>query len=367
MKAQVLPKSLEFNTDERRVNIEKLGANKQRFNPKVDAELKKLKQYFQNENLLSSRTNEIFPSSVPLGFVSTLSDNALKNPRNTRLRNLELELNQLKTKYVEAVNAKSSNEKQLSQIKANIVKMQGLSHILNKVEPKAQDCLLDSETFASFFSNDRTCAAFVMSVDLRKSTTLMLKARDSQRFAVFITHLCNRLYNTILKYHGVFDKFTGDGILAFFPDFYSGIDAGFYALKAASECHEIFHDEYKKHRNGFISVLSDVGLGIGIDFGSVTLVSLWGGLTVVGAPVVYACRMGAAPAGSTLLNQPAFEVVFSKYSDICTFFETSIDIKGEGQTIAYDVKLNGKNYEHKLPNWCAETKKTTAKRIQART
>jgi hypothetical protein len=38
--------------------------------------------------------------------------------------------------------------------------------------------------------------------------------------------------------------------------------------------------------------LKDTGLGIGIDFGATRLVQMAGGLSVVGAPVVYACRLG---------------------------------------------------------------------------
>jgi class 3 adenylate cyclase len=49
------------------------------------------------------------------------------------------------------------------------------------------------------------------------------------------------------------------------------------------------------------------GLGIGIDFGEVSVVDVNGELTVVGSPVVYACRLAAAPAGVTLLNEQAYQ------------------------------------------------------------
>lgn len=330
---------------------QKEGIGAQPSKSHIDVEFDNIKQYFENQDLLSPGPDEIFPSSVPIGLISSLSDNVLKTTRNAKMRTLELRIHELTNQYLEAINAKNTNANEVATLKNTMAKMQGLSHVLKKVESRAQDLLFESEAFVSLFSNDRTCNAFVMSIDLRNSTTLMLKARESKRFAVFVTNLCNRLYDTILKHHGVFDKFTGDGILAFFPDFFSGEDAGFLALRAASECHDIFQQEYKRHRSGFISVLRDVGLGIGVDFGSVTLVSLWGGLTVVGVPVVYACRMGSAPAGSTLLNHPAFEAVFNKYSAYCTFVETCVDVKGEGQTIAYDVRLNGKPYEACPPPW----------------
>jgi len=36
--------------------------------------------------------------------------------------------------------------------------------------------------------------------------------------------------NIVRKHFGVVDKFTGDGILCFFPEFFCGLDAGYYAL-----------------------------------------------------------------------------------------------------------------------------------------
>ncbi len=90
-----------------------------------------------------------------------------------------------------------------------------------------------------------------------------------------------------------------------FPEFFSGKDAGYYALAAADACHATFEKHYRAHRNSFRSVLKDVGLGIGVDYGECHLVLVAGNLTIVGSPVVYACRLGGAPAGLTLLNQPA--------------------------------------------------------------
>jgi class 3 adenylate cyclase len=240
--------------------------------------------------------------------------------------------------------------KELETEKSKVLKGKALRHLAEKVEEKAMELLEKDERFVKMLSGG-TCSAFVLSIDLRKSTTLMLKARDPQLYAMFIRDLCDKLYSAVLANHGVFDKFTGDGVLAFFPDFYSGNDACYWAIKTASQCHAIFAEEYRKHRNCFASVLSDVGLGIGIDFGSVDLVSLWGGLTVVGAPVVYACRMGSAPAGTTLLNHPAYEKASEQYSAHCSFRETTVEVKGEGPTVAYDVELDKRPYDPALPDW----------------
>ena len=151
--------------------------------------------------------------------------------------------------------------------------------------------------------------------------------------------------------YGVFDKFTGDGVLAFFPDFYSGQDSPYWAIKAAHECHNCFSLHYRAQRECFKSILIDIGLGIGIDYGESHLVGVQDGLTVIGTPVVYACRMSGAKAGQTLLNQPAYEVTSRRFGEYINFQESEIDIKYEGKTLAYIATLSEKTYEPELPNW----------------
>jgi class 3 adenylate cyclase len=159
--------------------------------------------------------------------------------------------------------------------------------------------------------------------------------------------------------NGVVDKFTGDGILCFFPEFFSGRDAGYYALAAADECHRTFDKHYRARRNSFRSVLRDIGLGIGVDYGDCHLVQVAGSLTIVGSPVVYACRLGGAPAGMTLLNQPAYEVISERHGGLVLLDETSIEIKHEGVLVAYAAKLSRRDYEAVAPAWIDATKSTS--------
>jgi class 3 adenylate cyclase len=270
------------------------------------------------------------------------------------LQQKERELLETRQQLTELLARKERDEAAIKAKMAELDRQEKIGHLLRCVEPEAMKKLMASEEFAKEFDK-KDCFAFVMSVDIRKSTDLMLKATEPRQFAAFIKNLCNRLAETVKEHHGVFDKFTGDGILAFFPDFFSGEDAGLLVLQAAEACHQAFHEEYYNHRHCFSSVYADAGLGIGIDCGNVALVSDWGGLTVVGTPVVYACRLGSAPAGMTLLNQQAYSQIFERYSAYCSFEETTVHIKNDDAFIGYRVRLNGKPSEPKEPEWLTES------------
>lgn len=265
----------------------------------------------------------------------------------------ELLATQIQTVLAEKKDAEGKDKRiaELNKTLEELRQRESLAFLLNQVHPAAQPLLEADETFRNSFIESKDCTGFVLSVDIRRSTDLMLKARSPEQFATFIGDLTSQLTEVVLESFGVFDKFTGDGILAFFPDFYSGEDAGFHALTVAKRCHEVFEKHYREYRSAFTSIIQDTGLGIGVDFGRLHLVQVAGAITVVGSPVVYACRMGGAPAGITLLNQPAFEVLSDKYGLYFSFTETSLDFKHEGKTLAYAVSPSSKTYIPEAPEW----------------
>ena len=103
-----------------------------------------------------------------------------------------------------------------------------------------------------------------------------------------------------------------------------------------------------------------ISISIGIDFGSVRLVQVGGGLTVVGEPVVYACRLSGGPAKTTLVNQPAFEQIIAQCGAMCFANEQTHEIKHEGSVLAYDVRLNGRAYSPALPDWASNLPSASA-------
>ncbi len=228
---------------------------------------------------------------------------------------------------------------------------EALSFVANRIHEEAREVFLESPALRNAFLTNRSCQAYVMSVDVRRSTSLMLKARRPELFARFITTLGTLLRKIVLECQGVFDKFTGDGILAYFPDFFSGIDAGYYAIQAADRCHEAFCEHYREHRSVFSAIIRDVGLGIGLDHGEVNLIRIGNELTVVGTPVVYACRMAGAPAGVTLANEPGYEQILSRFGQHCELRPAEIDVKNEGVHLCHTVMLSPEPFVPRPPAW----------------
>jgi class 3 adenylate cyclase len=295
--------------------------------------------------------------------VNQLSGNFIDLSGTNYSKQLEIngQINDLKRQLLEKskeVDAASSNEEthraKINELDKIIFELRGkesISHILTRVHNDAQTLLFEDEKFKEKFNDGENSETVVVSIDIRRSTELMLKARKPELFASFITTLSRQLSNAIIKNYGIFDKFTGDGILAFFPKFYSGENAMLRALIAAEECHQIFNQHYNNSRECFNVFIKDVGLGIGVDYGKVTLVNNGNELTVVGIPVVYACRMSSAKAGQTLLNQPAKEEISRIGNDSIKIIETEIFIKNEGTALAYEVELTESLKKISNPDW----------------
>lgn len=268
---------------------------------------------------------------------------------------LQKQLNDTIAEFQEAKKTHKETKEIYSKLEETYHKLEAkekISHILSRINELGREKVLNTPAFLELFQDKTPCDCVVVSIDIRRSTELMLKARKPELFSEFITELSYKLSGVIIGNFGIFDKFTGDGILAFFPKFYSGDQAIVRAVKAAEECHRIFDKHYNSSRHCFSVFIKDVGLGIGIDYGNVTLVNTSNELTVVGIPVVYACRMSGAKAGNTILNQPAKEELEREYKNQTKFIETEINIKNEGNALAYLVEINNSVYGLlEAPSW----------------
>lgn len=347
--------------------IEKSADQKSKENTKKDSTFITLNKindpvlYYNSDNLSKYLTSDFNSSFNTKTFDTDLILNSSVRLKDSTLDNqlkLADEINDLRRKLKKSADelkdTQADRENKIAEfemLKNELTAKEKTNHILTRISEDGRKKLLDSQEFQNLFKNSNKCEAVVVSIDIRRSTELMLKARTPELFSKFITELSFKLSQIIISNFGIFDKFTGDGILAFFPKFYSGNQAIIRAIKASNECHLLFKEHYTNSKHCFNVFIKDVGLGIGIDYGNVTLVNTQNELTVVGIPVVYACRFSGAKAGETLINQPAKEEVAKLCPNLASFQESEINIKYEGIALGYHVSLNEAAFNLENPNW----------------
>ena len=141
---------------------------------------------------------------------------------------------------------------------------------------------------------------FVMAADIRESTLLMKEAVRFEQFAKIMDKFVSAVRSGIGTPGGWFDRFTGDGFLAYWivpsspEEEYQRrfVEAAGNLAHTAYQLIELFHQRVLEDFRRNSRNLSDgVGLSIGLDAGPGFLVEIAGELTVVGPPVVGAVRM----------------------------------------------------------------------------
>jgi class 3 adenylate cyclase len=144
---------------------------------------------------------------------------------------------------------------------------------------------------------------FVMAADIRESTMLMKEAVRFERFAYTMDKFVTAVRRGIGAPGGWFDKFTGDGFLAYWvvqsgsEDEYHEhfVEAAGNIVHAARTLIDFFHRlVLEDFRSNSRNLSEGVGLSMGLDGGPGFLVQIAGELTVVGPPVVGAVRMVTA-------------------------------------------------------------------------
>ena len=280
--------------------------------------------------------------------------NNQKNETEDKIKNLQTEILQVK-------NNQKEKDTKIKELESELEKYRTLSqyqNLLTRVGALAKEELIVNEELRNNFSNNSVRPGAVISIDIRNSTELMLLAKSPVDFAQFITSLILVLEKIVKDNFGIFDKFTGDGLLAFFPDFFCGKDSLYFALQTAKLCQNAFSIEYEKHLDCFDTIKADVGLGIGIDYGNLCFATISDDLTVVGKPVVYACRYGGAPAGHTYINQGAMSKIKELYWPNFSAEKILLNIKNQGPVQGYEVVLNFDAITPDMPDWYIAKKGT---------
>ncbi len=144
---------------------------------------------------------------------------------------------------------------------------------------------------------------FVMAADIRGSTMLMKEAIRFEEFALVMDKFVTSVRRGIRRSGGWFDKFTGDGFLAYWivqsspADSYADrfVQAAGDIAHTAHTLIDLFHRRVlEDFRNNSRNLPASVGLSMGLDAGPGYLVKIADELTVVGPPVVGAVRMVTA-------------------------------------------------------------------------
>jgi class 3 adenylate cyclase len=144
---------------------------------------------------------------------------------------------------------------------------------------------------------------FVMSADIRSSTLLMKEAVRFERFASIMDKFVSAVRRGIGRSGGWFDKFTGDGFLAYWivqsgPDdeyHEQFVQAAGNITYTARTLVDLFQRRVlEDFRSNSRNLPATAGLSMGLDAGPGYLVEIAGELTVVGSPVVGAVRMVTA-------------------------------------------------------------------------
>ena len=233
-----------------------------------------------------------------------------------------------------------------------------LMKYMSRVNEEASCRMLEDADFASPFLETDSFDAVILSLDIRRSTELMLKCESPEVYADFINTLNEELTEAVKNRYGIYDKFTGDGLLSFFPDFYSGPKAIIFALLCSLDCQQIFTTVFDGYRKYFDIGEMQTGIGVGIDTGNVFKAGEGLEYTVVGKPVVYACRFSSAPAGHVYVTDRARKLLLDVDGSSFSVTETRIPIKHEDDMLAFDVKPVHADAVEALytlrPEWCHE-------------
>ena len=169
-----------------------------------------------------------------------------------------------------------------------------LAKLLRHHAPRGWERYINPARIEEIIDQGEPVEMIVLSADIRKSTRVMRETVDFKRFADIISGFVTSAARFIRWGHGWFDKFTGDGMLAYWivdqksnyrEHLESALQASYHIISTFKN--DVMRD-LKLNSHNFPA---GVGMSSGLDSGPTHLVKVAGNLTVVGHPVVGAVRM----------------------------------------------------------------------------
>lgn len=217
-----------------------------------------------------------------------------------------------------------------------------IAKLLRNHAPKDWEQLIGQSRVERLIDRGEPVEMIVLSADIRRSTRLMRETVDFKRFADIISGFVTSAARFIRWGNGWFDKFTGDGLLAYWiverPEAYrdhlqSALQASYHIISTFKN--DVMRD-LKSNSHNFPA---GVGLSLGLDSGPTYLVQVAGNLTVVGHPVVGAVRMcnAAANPWELMCNLQVGERLERWQNDLLANKEFHLQ-KMMGKTKEYDAQ-----------------------------
>jgi class 3 adenylate cyclase len=149
------------------------------------------------------------------------------------------------------------------------------------------------QTIGHAHTNKKSMEMLVMALDIRKSTMLMKEAIHFDQYAKTVGGYIEYAEQQVRSQDGWFDKFTGDGFLAFWLVQPSTLTDTLHAvLKLSKNLIDRFNSKVVEElRCNSKNMPRGVGVGIGIDVGPGYIETFAKDISVLGSPVVGAVRM----------------------------------------------------------------------------
>ncbi len=205
-----------------------------------------------------------------------------------------------------------------------------IEYLVKEHAPENWKTELSLDKLYSLLESGKEIEMIVLACDIRRSTFLMKEAVNFKGFAETIGQFVGEASVLLRGSRGWFDKFTGDGFLAYW--IIDERDMGSYISELFNTCHKII-DGFRKNGVKFFRKNSKnfpegIGVSLGIDGGPASIVTIAGALTIVGSPVVGAVRMVSAvhKPYETLANVYIGEALYEKREEL---LENNVEITKE--------------------------------------
>lgn len=176
--------------------------------------------------------------------------------------------------------------------------------------------LIETAMEPSFVTKLSGTETLVVVADIRRSQDLITYGLSPKIYREQIMGFLTEVKKILHENYGIFDRFTGDGFVAYFNEFACGLGKRDYYEMTLDACHKIqsFSAGYFDKWSGLIRKIpiEPIGLSIGVDCGSIDFKDFDGQLFAIGEACVWATRMcNAGKKGDIVFNNIPFHRICS--------------------------------------------------------